>query len=565
VVIHAEQLCQHEDHLWDVLEQVSIPLEQIEDRRQPWKVTYDTEAVVRAYLFGEVYGYSQNRLAEELSRHPSLQAAFGLDPPPTQQSLAYIWKRLSPRTRRLVVAAGKGIARAAVREGIISEALTPATPATSTEATAEETTRETVRRKSKKSLRLARRHILPEFDTKRAANRQYSDEELFEVAVRMAASDGSAHSEGEVGWLLDDEATCHGATFLRALKKLATPEGDLQQTDLQEFSADTLSAIRRICEEVQAMFDGATDNILSSIRGEELFDDRRTVAAIDITHDRFWPSPWVDREAGVPKTEYPSMVSGYRPNDDSGGSRARGYAYATITLVGDHAPIILGLEPVKEASAWEPDGALSHSKGDVVDRLLKRATEIVDIDEVLMDRAFYSVAATEAVEDHGLLYTVPVPRYETDLENIADVREHPEADAAVLHDQRVGGRYGADHTTEYLYVPSDRDGAEGRYAIFATNRDRVAPSEIEAVTNRYRRRWDIENQYKTVQAFAPRTSSTDYRVRFAEMALAAALYNLWRLVDYFVKAALGRPVRSPPVVTARVFARVAGQFLRRVT
>ncbi len=47
------------------------------------------------------------------------------------------------------------------------------------------------------------------------------------------------------------------------------------------------------------------------------------------------------------------MESGYEKD----GEYKRGYKYATITLVGDHAPIALGSESGKEDSAWEPDGS----------------------------------------------------------------------------------------------------------------------------------------------------------------------------------------------------------------
>jgi len=55
--------------------------------------------------------------------------------------------------------------------------------------------------------------------------------------------------------------------------------------------------------------------------------------------------------------------------------------------------------------------------------------------------------------------------------------------------------------------------------------------------------WDIENTYKTVKQFLPKTSSTDYRVRFLGFTLSAILYNLWRLTDYLIKVGLGREIR----------------------
>jgi len=84
---------------------------------------------------------------------------------------------------------------------------------------------------------------------------------------------------------------------------------------------------------------------------------------------------------------------------------------------------------------------------------------------------------------------------------------------------------------------------------------------IAHVTNRYSRRWDIENQYKSVKAHLPKTSSTDYRVRLCNFTFAALLYNLWRLTDFLVKVGIEREIRLPPIVTARTFVRAVGNSL----
>jgi len=70
--------------------------------------------------------------------------------------------------------------------------------------------------------------------------------------------------------------------------------------------------------------------------------------------------------------------------------------------------------------------------------------------------------------------------------------------------------------------------------------------------NGYSRRWDIENQYKSIEDFMPKTSSTDYRLRLCDFALSTLIYDLW-LTDYLIKVALDEPIRSPPVITARTF------------
>jgi hypothetical protein len=132
---------------------------------------------------------------------------------------------------------------------------------------------------------------------------------------------------------------------------------------------------------------------------------------------------------------------------------------------------------------------------------------------------------------------MPVPKYELDYRASKDG-----ADAAVNNDIPVGIDGDVNHTAAYLYVPATSGEAEGTYTVFVTNRDHVAPDETAQVTNSYSRRWDIENQYKSVKSNLPKTSSTDYRVRLFNFTFAALLYNLWRLTDFLVKVGTEREI-----------------------
>jgi IS4 transposase len=252
------------------------------------------------------------------------------------------------------------------------------------------------------------------------------------------------------------------------------------------------------------------------------------------------------------------MVSGYKKDD----TYKRGYKYATITLAGDLAPIILGVEPVKENSKWEEEDAPSYLKAEMVDRLLTKAEKFVDIDEVYLDRGFHSKGVYAAIEERGIIYTTPVPKYEDDLDAIKKIKQHPNANAAVKHDLPVALDGEIHHYAEYLYVPSRSE--NGKYAVFTTNRERVETDEIEAVCRGYRRRWDIENQYKSIGECFPRTSSTDYRVRFCNFVLTALMYNLWRLTDYLIKVGRDIDIRSSPEIGFNTFVRAFGNFLRDI-
>ena len=564
IVTHAETLCQREDHLWDIIEKLVWPENCLTDTRNQNKVKFGTEPLVRAFLYQRVKGLSQNELAHLLNSRPFLIKTCGfdirsLDNAPRQGTINHAWRQFSTGTQEIIKAAAKGIAQVAVENDVIAESLVATDP--SKDDDTDQTEQEAHRQKTRKTISLAQKHAFSEFESGRAVNKTYDDEEILEMVARACAHRGSANSEGEYGWLTDDEHTAHGSTILRVLKQFATPtDEDAQLTIDDLLKSDNMPGVDAIRDELMGSFDDAVDNIISSIRGAGPFNDRKKTAAIDITPEQVFISPWEDKAKGITRSDFPRMVSGYKKDNEY----KRGYKYATITLAGDLAPIILGVEPVKENSKWEDDDAPSYSKADIVDRLLAKAERFVDLDEVYLDRGFHSKGVYVAIDNRDIIYTAPVPKYEDDLDTIKDIKEHPNADAAVKHNVPVGYDGELHHTAEYLYVPSTSDDADGKYAVFTTNRDEVETDEITPISDSYTRRWDIEIQYKSIGEFLPKTSSTDYRVRFTNFVLCALLYNLWRLTDYLIKVARGEPIRSSPVVGVKTFVRAIGDFLREV-
>ncbi len=562
IVHHAGKVCESADHLWRVLGDVVIPTEKLIDNRQQHKVTNGTESMARVYLYKQIYGLSQDKVAERLTERPSVAKKIDLNGPLSQQTVSYAWKQFSKQTQRTLTAAATGIAHQACEHDVTKEACLPIL-SEETETTNDEdepeATRDQIREKGTKIVELARKHGFGEFDSDRAENRVYEDEQILDLFSTACLTQGSAHSEGEAGWFLDENDICDDSTFLRVIKQFAMPSEQEVPESLQELQIEDQIAFTEVFREhLMDAFDAATKNVLQTIRHGDPFDDRHVVAAVDFTRVPFHVWPWIDKDKEIPKAAYPPMVSGYKKD----GEIQHGYMFATITIVGNNVPIILAIEPVKEHSGWEPAEAPSDSKADVVARLLSRAQQYVDLDEVLLDRGFYAKEVRAEINGRNLLYTMPVPKYKSNLQAIKKLKSKDGVDAGVRHDVPVEIDGDVDHTSEYLYVPTTDEDAEGEYAVFVTNRDRVAPDEITHVTNSYRRRWDIESQYKSVKAFLPKTSSKDYRVRLFSFVFAALLYNLWRLTDFLVKVGLEREIRSPPVVTARTFVRAVGRSLR---
>jgi hypothetical protein len=568
-----EQFDDGVDNLSRAITNATVPLTIGEDPYDENRGKYGFEQMIKVYIYRRVRGFSQETVTDRIQRQPYLQIRFEFaDDVPRQQTLSETEsERFTAETKRVLDIAAEAIAREADDRNAIVEELAPSLLKSDDDSDEEPSKRERKRQATHQTVRFARQTAIPHFETSRADNKEYLDEEIFDVLARMCATTGSANSEGEIGWLTDDDYTPDGKTILRTIKKFGTPEEEARQAGLDDYltDAEELPDIAAIRDAAVTAFDLSTRNTISAINGDTPFADRETIAAIDMTYERIYVPPWEDREEEIPNEAFPKMASGYLKGDNdqadeddgSGPKEARyGFKYATITLVGDNVPIILGVEPVKEASSWESEDAVTYELAHLVDRLLTKAQEFVDIDTVLFDREFYGHAVFNTVDEHDVTYITPKKEYKQDIPYLDNLESDPEANVAVEHgvESSDGER---SHELNIIYVPSRNE--DGEYAMFATNQ-RVETDEVDSVVNKYRRRWDIEIEYKAIKDFMPRTSSMDYRVRFVNFVFATLIYNLWRLTDYLLKRKLDIPIRDDPEIGSRTFARFIGTFLRTV-
>jgi len=356
----------------------------------------------------------------------------------------------------------------------------------------------------------------------------------------------------------------HNDTHVRAVKKLGTPAGKTLEdpvTDNQDW--------RAIANTVQNQYNQAIDSVLDHIRPTENFT-QPVVAAIDTTVDPFNSSPYKsdeDIERGderivvndsgktkVPKEDYPVMVEGGE------GSGEYQYTYATLTVVGTNAPIVIAVEPVRHHSTWEGEDGVSISWGEIVDRLMQQARKHLDIHLVMADRAFDNTAVGHVLDHyHDVNYLLP-KKEDADwvTENVDDVKKDSTIDCRVVEgvsaevssstpyidksDPTVGNEENSNysHDQTIMYVPSDSDEwaieKNGRkIGVFVTNRTNVTPIDALGFTNRYSKRWDIEIEYKMIKPLLPSIASTDYRMRFFAFVFSTLLYNMWRVIDHKAK------------------------------
>ena len=252
---------------------------------------------------------------------------------------------------------------------------------------------------------------------------------------------------------------------------------------------------------------------------------RPVTVAIDITTIRYFGNV-----EGMP------MVSGTKD------AEGRAFKFATLSIVGWNIPLILAVEPIRESSSWDENPPNRVHR--VVRRLVRRAQEHVPIEMVLCDREFDSKAVYQTLSNLDVNYLIPKRIHSVERENIETMDE--DGEEVAVESTSVHVDHGS-HAMQFLYVPSTK--GEGT-AVFATNLS-VGPTEAETFCRRYSRRWQIENEYKSIKNdFLAKTSSKDYRVRLFYFVFAVLLHNIWRLTDFLLKAGVSGEIDYAPVLTA---------------
>jgi hypothetical protein len=409
----------------------------------------------------------------------------------------------------------------------------------------------------------ARKRGLNEFDSERASNATFEDLVFFErqAYLNMADRGTSTRSVGSTQRferLSDRETTPHPDTHLRTMKQTATPDG---QTTLNEYeNGRRPTDWQRIRDEVLEPFHRGVEVLLDEVRDNGGLREP-AIAAIDITPWQVYASPYkddedvtygddsvvVNGEERYPRDDYPEMVHGLPRKHE------RGYAMATITIIGENTPIVLGIEPVRRDSQWETDVVENTSQADLVERLLDQAAQHVDIHKVFCDGGFAAKGVRDAIDRRDMTYLIPKRRGNAELEDIEELQSEAVTEVGVIRDV-PHGYYDRVHTGSIMYVPSTKE--DDTCAVFATNRD-VPLDMVQGFVGQYTQRWQIENEYKTIKHhFLPTVSSTDYRIRFLYFVIGVVMYNIWRVTNLLFRDAVDVHLGEQPPIPAGEFIEI---------
>jgi len=552
----AQQLCHRKNHITQVISNLDLPDDIFTDQyanAYPFEV--DFEAILRVILYQKVCRFSQREVCSRIRRWAYIQLRFGLDRTPRQQTLSYTYRnRLSLDDRQTLTNVADEIRRVATAHDLLS-APDEGPPIEPHERGEKGLTEDEIRR----ATRIARDRAFTEFTTNRAANATYEDEVYWEIQAYLSmTAHGKRRTKRRATRLSSRSAMPHGDTHTRTIKKMGAPD---PQTSLSDFTGPNgLQKWKRIRQTLLDPFDGAIENLIKETDFKDELREPVNVA-IDVTPWRFYPSPWKNRDLEIPKKNFPTMVNGYSGPSPENPTKEyeRGYKFATLTVVGKDTPLVLAIEPVKENSNWEGTNVEGMMKAEVVDRLLAKAEQYVDINKVMADREFDAHAVRDGIDRKGLTYLIPKRvSAAQDVEDIENLSSHSSADIAVKNevpltvDRRT-------HGVDFIYFASNEE--TDSYGILLTNAD-VPVERAPGLKAQYKNRWMIENEYKSIKEhFLPRTTSSDYRVRLFYFVAAVLMYNVWRLTNLLLRMCFDVHLGEKPPMPAGEVTELLAFFL----
>lgn len=535
----ADDLCHIHDHITRVITNLEIKDGWFTGYDEPGRAKFELEPMVKTFLYMYARGFSQSELERRLRGAAYVYIRLGLDRPINQQIISHNERsRFDKGDRPILKAAAECIQEVCADHGVVATNEPAMEPEdVQHEDVSEEQIMDAVQRATDLGF--------DKFSADRASNSKYALEAYFERQgyLNMARA-GATSNRRRFARLSERDEVPHGSSHNRTMKKIAAPDPQLA---LDQFgSGEGEPMWKRVRDELLTPFHAGIDAILDEIDGIDGDGFREPVhAAIDITPVEVFVSPFKSEDDVAPgeepvtytsngtekekylKDQYPETISGLKRSNE------RGFQFATISIIAEDTPIVLGVEPVRDKRRWEdPDDVETTSRGDIVERLLEQAAQHVDIHKAFLDRGFDSLQVRDVIDRRDIQYVVGLTKgSNVDEENIEEVKTNDVYDGRVcLGSATYEGRT---HDMSFVYDPSDR--SDDDYIIWTMN-GHLDVGRARALISQYDQRMEIESQYATIkQHFLPKTSTMEYGRRFLYFLIGAVMYNVWRMANFLLR------------------------------
>jgi hypothetical protein len=283
-------------------------------------------------------------------------------------------------------------------------------------------------------------------------------------------------------------------------------------------------------EQTTRMFMEANEHLFKIADDHGYFDGTAEVA-IDITD---WPY--------YGKKDSDIYICGTKPTRN----HARAWKYITLSLVGTDTPLVLFVLPVRTTS----------NSPYYVRRLLRFASQYLDIERVYLDSGFYSSDVARTIEGFDIEFVIQAKKQGSDAKNLLRGMVRGDFKTARMK-YGVGDR--PDDADWLVGVESDKKSSRRKsaaddpiddYTLFYTNAPMDKLNELDLAAA-YRNRWGIETGFRVIkEEFLAKSASPNARIRTFYFNFAAHLYNIWTAANILRAEELGNDLSEGKKFTA---------------
>jgi len=187
-------------------------------------------------------------------------------------------------------------------------------------------------------------------------------------------------------------------------------------------------------------------------------------------------------------------------------------------------------------------------QGKISMSLLENVRKLVDIKVILFDRGFFNAATVDRLKEHNIPFVIraiKTKRINRSLEefkvmkrvwHVYDYEFNKTAhDSADRRRMRVKTKLVITDNSVIEKISAEKYDEVDRYFMFITNIPVNSQEIAFKLSSDFRKRWRIENGYKTKKQFRGKTCSLSYAVRLFLFLLPFVLYNIWISINSKLK------------------------------
>jgi putative transposase len=331
------------------------------DDHAPYSGPYPMALLVRAFIIEKINGWDETALHDHLRANPSLRRDLGFESLPNQSTFWRAWsERFSEDLRDAVQKCADSIVTAARANGV---SLPKRVSTSETDETKTNTPpkHQLVAERTDEVWQQAKPFVTDAFALDRGPNWQIHENAFWEQHAYMGMREDMYARSGPASFSLDTT-------------RERIPTGSTHRYQIGKLSVD----------DIRSMLRNTTRMLIARARQHGELTGKLW-AAIDVTK-------------GFPFTGDPEGheddILGYRDQNEY-------YQWAVLKIVGRDVPLVLDAIP----------RVRGQSKDEIVEKLLTQATEMVNLDLVMMDREFDSESVKGTCEEYDVHYLNPTRIY----------------------------------------------------------------------------------------------------------------------------------------------------------